>query len=66
MTAWTRDELSTIERAEELEIPSLRADEPSHIHIPRPSRVTRPAGTATPLEWSEIRRQSVPVGSMTS
>ena len=29
---------------------SYAADEPSHIHIPRPSRVMRPAAAAAPIE----------------
>lgn len=55
MTTWTIDEPITIEKADALEISSLRADEPSHIHIPRPSRVLRPAVEVAPLEWSAPR-----------
>jgi hypothetical protein len=29
---------------------SYAADEPSHIHLPRPSRVPRPAAKAAPLK----------------
>jgi hypothetical protein len=55
MTTWTNDEPITIERAEELKILSHRADEPSHIHIPRPSRVPRIAIAAAPVELSTLR-----------
>ena len=55
MTPWTNDWPITIENAEALEIPSLRADEPSHIHIPRPSRVPRLAVAAAPLTQSALR-----------
>jgi hypothetical protein len=48
MTTWTIDEPITIEKPEASEILLLRADEPSHIHIPRPSRLVRPA-TAAPV-----------------
>lgn len=66
MTAWTSNEPITIEQAEALAVLSLQADEPSHIHIPRPSRVMRPATTPAPIEWSELRRQSLPTAPATS
>ena len=55
MTTWTIDDPITIEKAGVLEIPSLRADEPSHIHIPRPSRVSRLPVAVTHIELSAPR-----------
>ena len=39
--------------------------EPSHIHVPRPSRVMRPDAEATPLELSELR-DSAHAGGMSA
>ena len=55
MTTWTIDEPITIEKSEASEILSLRADEPSHIHIPRPSRVSRLPVAVAHIELSAPR-----------
>jgi hypothetical protein len=65
MTAWTSSESATIEKARGLEHPSLRADEPSHIHIPRPSRAARSAAEIAPLEPSNFHRQGLTAASAT-
>jgi hypothetical protein len=58
MTALINEKHMTIENVEALDSSSLRADEPSHIHIRRPSRVLRLTAGATRQEWPDLRESA--------
>jgi hypothetical protein len=62
MTALINEKHISIEHVEALARSSLRAEEPSHIHIPRPSRVMRLTAGAAHHERSDTRESAYASG----